>query len=121
MILDNTQLTDVCKDIAQGNRSGVTLRYTENGFRIFSPSYGYAYSSIRGNKQIPIQQFSIVSLYDMDVHSEDLLGIWLNEQDNTVSMTFSNYTEDESEARQYCAKTQQIGYYSFSQGKTVYL
>lgn len=121
MTLRYTQMIDVCNEIAQGKLSGITLQYTQDGFRVFSPLYGYAYSSIRGNKQIPTQEFSIVSLYDMDVHNEDLLGIWLNEQDNMVSMTFSNYTEDESEARQYCTKTQQIGYYSFSQGKTVYL
>lgn len=121
MALYDHELATLCNNIVQRKRSGVTLQYNHGSFNLFSPSQGFAYSKIQGKQQIKPQEFKKDSLFQMDLDDNCLIGIWLNEQDNTVSMTFSNYTEDESEARQYCTKTQQIGYYSFSQGKTVYL
>lgn len=121
MTLRYTQMIDVCNEIAQGKLSGITLQYTQDGFRVFSPLYGYAYSTIPGNQQIPPQEFSLDVLDKMNLYNGDLIGMWLNTRDNTVSVTFTNYTHNESEAQQYCANTKQIGYYSFSQGKTVYL
>lgn len=121
MALHDHELATLCNDIVQRKRSGVTLQYNHGSFNLFSPSQGFAYSKIQGKQQIKPQEFKKDSLFQMDLDDNCLIGIWLNEQDNTVSMTFSNYTEDESEAQQYCTKTQQIGYYSFSQGKTVYL
>lgn len=121
MTLNDNDLKIICEDIIQGKRSGITLQYTEDGFRIFSPPHGYAYSIIQGSQQIPPQEFSIDSLNNMSLHDGDLIGIWLNEQDSTIAVTFSKYTKSESEAKDYCVKTQQLGYYSFSQGKTIYL
>lgn len=121
MTLRYTQMIDVCNEISQGKLSGITLQYTQDGFRVFSPLYGYAYSTIPGNQQIPPQEFSLDVLDKMNLYNGDLIGMWLNTRDNTVSVTFTNYTHNESEAQQYCANTKQIGYYSFSQGKTVYL
>lgn len=121
MTLDDNDLKIICEDISQGKQSGITLQYTECRFCIFSPTHGYAYSIIQGNQQVPPQEFSPEYLNSMSLHDGDLIGIWLNEKDNTIAVTFSKYTKSESEAKGYCIKTQQLGYYSFSQGKTIYL
>lgn len=121
MTLQYTQMIAMCNDIAQGKLSGITLQYTQDGFRVFSPLYGYAYSTIQGNQQIPPQEFSLDVLDKMNLCDGDLIGMWLNTRDNTVSVTFTNYTYNELEAQQYCANTKQIGYYSFSDNKTIYM